>query len=128
MQSRERKRYRLASLFGLKPKAAASKNETTSNDFDYLTKGRLSPFAQTQTAGSDGVDQQESFEAHEAPKNDDYKVVIAPAKSTKTATKAIGDMNKPADLWRRAYQDLKNREKALVETFEINIRYYPKDC
>ena len=138
MQSRERKHHRLASLLGVKSNAAVSKNDTagciaggdlvltTSDVPGYLTKGRLSPFAQTQTAGSYEDDQQECSGAHVAPnqsQNGGHKVVIAPAILTTTATKAIGDIDKPVDLWRRAYQDLKIQEKALVEAFERSITY-----
>ena len=133
MQLRERKRHRLARLFGVK--ATASKNDTagsiaggdtvltTPNVPQSTTKGRLNPSAQTSITGSDEDDQQEWFGAQVAPKNDGQKVVLAPAISTEAATKAVGDINKPVDLWKRAYQDLRIREKALVETFERNITY-----
>ena len=133
MQSTERKRHRLASLFGVK--TAALKNDTagsivggdsvsTTPDVPQsLMKGRLKNSAQMSTAGSDEDDQQKSFGAHIAPRNDGQKVVLAPAISTEAATKAVGDIKKPVDLWKRAYQDLKIREKALVETFERNITY-----
>ena len=126
MQARERKRHRLASLFGVKPKATRSKIDTadsiagadplisTSEDPDYITKGRLRPFIPTQITGSDEDDHQEGFDAHVSPKDGGHEVVLAPA---------VEDINKPVDLWRRAYQDLENREKALVETFERNITY-----
>lgn len=126
MQSRDRKRHRLGSLFGVKPKAAASKNDTvgkiaggdsmltTLDALQPLTEGRLSPSAQMRTAGSDEDNQQKCFDAHLAPKDGGHEVVLAPA---------VEDINKPVDLWRRAYQDLKSREKALVEIFERNITY-----
>ena len=126
MQARERKRHRLASLFGVKLKATSSKVDTadsiaggnpvigTSEDSDYLTHGRLRPFAQGQTTGSDEDDQQEGFDAHVSPKDGGHEVVLAPA---------VENVKKPVDLWGRAYQDLKTREKALVETFERNITY-----
>lgn len=114
MQSRERKRHRLASLFRVKPKAAASEDDTAGSIAGGDSVLTTPPSAQMRTAGSDGDDQQESLDARVGPKNDGNKVVLAPA---------VEDINKPVDLWRRAYQDLKNREKALVETFERNIRY-----
>ena len=126
MQAKERKRHRLASLFGVKPKADGSKIDTadsiagidsvirTPEDSEYLTKGRLSPFPQTQTTGSDEDDQQKDFDAHVPPKDGGHDVVLAPA---------VEDINKPVDLWKRAYQDLTIPEKALVETFERNILY-----
>ena len=126
MQARERRRHRLAGLFGMKPKAAGSRTDTadnigggvprirTSDEPDYLTKRRLSPFPQTQTTRFDEDDQQEDSDAHVPPKDGGHDVVLAPA---------VEDTSNPVDLWRRAYQDLKNREKALVETFERNITY-----
>ena len=116
MQSRERKCHRLASIFRVKPNAAASKNDTagriagggsvlTAPDVpDTLTEGMLIP-------GSNEDNQRKRLDAHVSPKesqNDRRKTVIAPAIST-TATKAAGDLNRPVDLWRRAYQDLKTR-------------------
>ena len=114
MQSRERKRHRLASLFRVKPKAAVSEDDTAGSIAGGASLLTTPPSAQMRTAGSDEDDQQESLDARVGPKNDGNKVVLTPA---------VEDINKPVDLWRRAYQDLKNREKALVETFEKNITY-----
>ena len=128
MQSMERKRHRLASVFRVKPNTAAPKNDTagriaeggsvlTAPDVpDILSEGMLIP-------GFDEDNQRKLLDAQAPPnqsQNDRRKLVIAPAIST-TATKPVGDSNRPVDLWRRAYQDLRIREEALVVEFERSI-------
>ena len=127
MQSRERKRHRLASVFRAKPNTDASKDDKTGRIAgggsvstppkvpDILTEGMLIP-------GSDG-NHRKSLDARVSPnesQNDRRKKAIAPAIST-AATKAVRDLNRAADLWGSAYQDLKIREKLLVDAFERSI-------
>lgn len=105
MQSRERKRHRLASILRAKPNVAASKNDTagriaggvsvlTAPDIpDILTEVSLIP-------GSDEDYQRKRLDAQVPPnqsQNDHRKKAIAPAMST-TATKAVADSNRPVDL------------------------------
>ena len=128
MQPRERKRHRLTSIFRAKPNTDASKDDragriagggsvsTAPNVPDILTEGMLIP-------GSDEGNHRKSLDAHVSPnesQNDRRKIAIAPAIST-AATKAVRDSNRAADLWGSAYQDLKIREKLLVDAFERSI-------
>ena len=128
MQSRERKRHRLASIFRAKPNADASKDDkagriagggpvSTAPDVPEIrTEGMLIP------ESAEG-NLRKSLDAHISPnqsQNDRRKIAIAPAIST-AATKAFEDSNRPAGLWTRAYQDLESREKALADAFERTI-------
>ena len=128
MLSRERKRHRLASIFRAKPNADASKDDkagmvagsgpvSTAPDVPEIrTDGMLTP------ESAEG-NRRKTLDAHISPnqsQNDRRKIAIAPAIST-AATKAFEDSNRPADLWGSAYQDLKTRERLLVDAFERSI-------
>ena len=117
MQSRERKRDKLFKLFRAKPTTTGGSALTTPGILTSSTEGNLGLSSQAKVAGSSNDDQLSQLPLSS------QSIIAAQAVPIASTTTAAGDVDLSTDLWRRAYEDLKAREKSLVEDFERSVKH-----
>ena len=131
MPPRQRKRDYFSRVLRKKPErdaassVAAEGSALTTSDLDgLLLHEKQNHSTQTQPATPDkGVQQAYSSTdklPNHSPNSSNSRISVTALPDT-TGTRDVGVSDVPPDLWRRAYEDLRTRESALVEAFQRSI-------